>query len=358
MEAYSQKLTARSQVSSTLSGAESSSITLDVDAKPADPASSTSSSSFSSPLQPRQPYWKSTHFAVGQSFSTWEAELEVLLEKSAKPSERKSHGDSDEEMLPGSDLESGDSEDKSLPKRDAITCCRVARAICSEVRGACDDGSPRDSGKESGDCGCHLMSAFVCSRLLPFPVYRIGNMPVLYAKKLHAENRSVVEPTIMVGPYWPVMLCITYPLIFIVSLVCMVKLFKDKYVGWLVAVWFLSTICVIVSLFQTACRPPGLLVRKLHTTATVPPNSTVPQHLIAPPTWRWSDQANTYRPSGAQYDDECKVVCREFDHVCPWTGTAIAEDNMTAFKCFVSGICGLIVLDAILLAGGLAVLKT
>lgn len=35
--------------------------------------------------------------------------------------------------------------------------------------------------------------------------------------------------------------------------------------------------------------------------------------------WRWSDQANTYRPPGATYDRDCGVVIKEFDHTCPWT---------------------------------------
>ena len=384
MEAYSQKLTSRSnaQVASVL-GTESSAITVDVDVAAASSPSSSSSSdvatptlSSSSSLPARLPHWKTHHFAIGESFSTWEAELEYLLDKSGKNSASGDKGDSDEEMLPNStlgtapeDLESGigggspsssSSSSSSFPvSRPSVTCSRVSRALLSECRKACDDGTPRDHNDSGHDCGCRLLSALVCSRL---NVRRVGNMPVLCSRKIADGGRGgvVLEPGIIVGPYWPVMLFITYPLIIIVSLICLAKLIRDSYLGWLIVVWFLSTLCVIVSLFQTACRNPGLLVRRVHTTSTVPPSlaSVLPATSIAPSTWRWSDQAFTYRPSGAVYDDECKVVCREFDHVCPWTGTAIAEDNMTAFKCFVSGICGLLVLDAVLLAGGLAMLKT
>tara|TARA_B110000971_G_scaffold206794_1_gene230382 strand:- start:161 stop:343 length:183 start_codon:yes stop_codon:yes gene_type:complete len=51
---------------------------------------------------------------------------------------------------------------------------------------------------------------------------------------------------------------------------------------------------------------------------------------------------------GAVYDSECGCIVEEFDHVCPWTGTAIGKKNMSAFKFFVSGICVLIVVDILL----------
>ena len=33
-------------------------------------------------------------------------------------------------------------------------------------------------------------------------------------------------------------------------------------------------------------------------------------------------------------NSDCGVVIEEFDHVCPWTGTAIGKRNMGAFKTF------------------------
>ena len=87
------------------------------------------------------------------------------------------------------------------------------------------------------------------------------------------------------------------------------------------------SLCLAVllgGLAGTSCRDPGVLRRRLE----------------APPVedgkgvWRWSDQAQTYRPPLAQYDSDCGVVIEEFDHVCPWTGTAIGKRNMGAFKTF------------------------
>ena len=91
-----------------------------------------------------------------------------------------------------------------------------------------------------------------------------------------------------------------------------------------------------VSLFYTGCRDPGILPRMRE-----PPADN----------WRWNDQAQTFRPPGAVYDSECGAVVEEFDHVCPWTGTAIGRGNMPCFKVFVSGICVMIVVDVLLVTG-------
>ena len=49
-----------------------------------------------------------------------------------------------------------------------------------------------------------------------------------------------------------------------------------------------------------------------------------------------STQARTYKPPGARYCDWCNAVFYEFDHTCPWTGTAIARNNMRSFRSFVA----------------------
>jgi len=53
---------------------------------------------------------------------------------------------------------------------------------------------------------------------------------------------------------------------------------------------------VCVALFYTGCKDPGILPRY-----TNQPTSS----------WRWNDQAKTYRPPGAIYDDECGVIVEE-----------------------------------------------
>ena len=54
--------------------------------------------------------------------------------------------------------------------------------------------------------------------------------------------------------------------------------------------------------------------------------------------WVWNDQARTYKPPGARYCCWANAVFYDFDHTCPWTGTAIARDNMTSFRHFVASV--------------------
>jgi palmitoyltransferase ZDHHC9/14/18 len=51
--------------------------------------------------------------------------------------------------------------------------------------------------------------------------------------------------------------------------------------------------------------------------------------------WIWNDQADSYKPPGAVYASDAKVIIKEYDHTCPWTGTAIGSGNMNTFNVFV-----------------------
>mmetsp|Transcript_34344 Transcript_34344/g.63154 ORF Transcript_34344/g.63154 Transcript_34344/m.63154 type:complete len:89 (+) Transcript_34344:760-1026(+) len=54
--------------------------------------------------------------------------------------------------------------------------------------------------------------------------------------------------------------------------------------------------------------------------------------------WFWNEQVGSYRPAGAMYCRECKALVYDYDHVCPWTGTAIGKGNMLPFKIFVFSV--------------------
>eukprot|EP00558_Chaetoceros_sp_UNC1202_P001963 CAMPEP_0197260222 /NCGR_PEP_ID=MMETSP1429-20130617/83923_1 /TAXON_ID=49237 /ORGANISM="Chaetoceros sp., Strain UNC1202" /LENGTH=80 /DNA_ID=CAMNT_0042724457 /DNA_START=478 /DNA_END=720 /DNA_ORIENTATION=- len=65
--------------------------------------------------------------------------------------------------------------------------------------------------------------------------------------------------------------------------------------------------------------------------------------------WRWNDQVQSFIPRGSYYDPDCAVVVEEFDHTCPWTGTAIGKANMTAFQMFIGLLFTCLIMDIILL---------
>ena len=143
---------------------------------------------------------------------------------------------------------------------------------------------------------------------------------------------------IIVGPYWPMLFCVTYPLILGVSGLTLYT--RIPYLPPLVGfVWFVLTVALIVALAMTAFRDPGILPRHEN-----PPNND----------WRWSDRTYSYKPRKAYYDPDTGVVVEGFDHTCPWTGTAIGKKNYGAFCCFVALIFVCLILNIILLTGGAA----
>lgn len=195
--------------------------------------------------------------------------------------------------------------------------------------------------------GCLCCAGFVCSRI---GAKRVGNMAVLSQSMEWVEQVTVDEESgeeevkryqrprlhCVVGPYWPMLFFVTYPLILGVSGMTLLKAIPHK-PPLLQLAWAICTVGLIVALAKTSCSDPGILYR----------------HENPPPQdengWRWSDQAQSYRPRGAYFDTDCAVVVEEFDHTCPWTGTAIGKNNMTPFQCFVGLIFLCLIFDILLL---------
>lgn len=183
------------------------------------------------------------------------------------------------------------------------------------------------------DDGCEGQVAYVarkCSRGLcgALGARRLGHLAVLH----HQEKKDGTRLNCVMGPFWPFAFCVTYPLIFIVSITVAVTKLPGHHIVTKV-IWALSVVALLVALSCTACRDPGVLRR----------------HAVQPDAnWRWNDQARSFRPPQAVYDDDLGVIVKNFDHTCPWTGTGIGENNLTAFHAFVTLICICIVFDVLI----------
>eukprot|EP00970_Alexandrium_tamarense_P013833 scaffold3701_cov192-Alexandrium_tamarense.AAC.28 len=94
---------------------------------------------------------------------------------------------------------------------------------------------------------------------------------------------------------------------------------------WFALIYFPIIVFVLVVLFCVSCRDPGLLER-------------VTDEEAAENGWFWNEQVGSYRPAGAMYCRETKTLIYDYDHLCPWTGTAIGRGNMIAFKAFVVSV--------------------
>jgi len=98
------------------------------------------------------------------------------------------------------------------------------------------------------------------------------------------------------------------------------------YVAWYVVVAAcLLLIFNVTSLCLTACNNPGVLKRRTEQTEDMQ-------------RWRYHSMAQAYQPPGSKYCDECQVFVHGYDHFCPWTGTAIAGNNLPFFYGFVGSL--------------------
>ncbi|KAJ8603953.1 hypothetical protein CTAYLR_008257 [Chrysophaeum taylorii] len=154
-------------------------------------------------------------------------------------------------------------------------------------------------------CDPNLGRAMCC-----FP--SVGNMTVILWRR--------GSPVFVVGPYWTMLVCVTLPLAVVGPL--FVAIFWCARLHIAVQVTYGMLVAALaLALASTAFRDPGLLRR----------------HSAAPAsTWTWNDQARSFKPPGARYCPWCDAIFENFDHTCPWVGTAVAKRNLRSFKLFVA----------------------
>lgn len=150
---------------------------------------------------------------------------------------------------------------------------------------------------------------------------RVGSMFFL------CESRDG-SPIVVAGPCWPFCVFITVPMIVVLSGLtlwfCILQ--EDSPLPpWVAGVYCPFLALTLISLFCVSCRDPGLMER-------VTDEEASDAHFL------WNEQVGSYRPPGAMYCRECQVLVRDYDHLCPWTGTAIGGQNMLAFKVFVVSV--------------------
>lgn len=185
----------------------------------------------------------------------------------------------------------------------------------------------------------YFCTSCVCSRT---GAGRVGNMTILVQRMEDVEahngpKRQRPRLLCVLGPYWPVAWGLTVP-------------FFAAFGGWAVyskvarlpmhilITWSLCYLGLVISFILVSCQDPGILYRH----ATIPSGQEE--------SWRWNDQALTFRPTYAKYDTECAAVIEDFDHTCPWTGTAIGKKNMRAFRAFVIFALATIAYNVVILA--------
>ena len=208
-------------------------------------------------------------------------------------------------------------------------------------QGPCGDCCAEEEDSMDPTCGCIKLSAIVCTKL---GAKRVGNMAILNysnetveeeeegsneegsmtdeeqqgvalttvtssssssSSSYHPKRKRMVfrqKIAIVVGPYWPMLVFITYPLILGVSFWTATTALPGMPMAFILF-WCACTIGLCLSLFATGCRDPGIMLRR----RTPPPTTEASR-------WRWNDQAKTWRPYGSVYDPDCACVVERFDH--------------------------------------------
>jgi hypothetical protein len=161
------------------------------------------------------------------------------------------------------------------------------------------------------ESGCLCCSALACAK-----AGRVGNMVVLRSSTEWVEEveegeggeekvRRYMRPRLdcVVGPYWPMMAFVTYPLILGVSGWTLFTKIVPGRVSWLMSLgWAAATVGLITALAFTACCDPGIQYKHKK-----PPPQQENQ-------WRWTDRAHSYRSRNSFYDVDTGVIVEGFDH--------------------------------------------
>lgn len=98
----------------------------------------------------------------------------------------------------------------------------------------------------------------------------------------------------------------------------------------------LSLSCMsMFALLCTACSDPGIF----------------PRH--AKPLgegWTYSEYAQSYRPEGVIYCQQCQVLIEEYNHFCPWSGIVIGKGNEACFQTFITSTTCALIYDVVVVA--------
>mmetsp|Transcript_31228 Transcript_31228/g.36789 ORF Transcript_31228/g.36789 Transcript_31228/m.36789 type:complete len:224 (+) Transcript_31228:158-829(+) len=170
---------------------------------------------------------------------------------------------------------------------------------------------------------------------------KVGSLIVICeAPRKPGQRRSL---WCVVGPYWSMMLCCTTPLIAVPCVFTLIFI-STRVPIYLTVIFALASFIVLCALWKTATTDPGLIIRRDEN----PTGNTKSKK------WSWEDRTQTWRPVTARYADDCGVLVDEYDHTCPWTGTAIGKGNIRYFYLFTGGLIPLVILLVICVFVGLA----
>jgi len=139
----------------------------------------------------------------------------------------------------------------------------------------------------------------------------------------------------VVGPYWPFCLALTTSLSVLVPAALVVTFWHT--LPRLVLLCYMALAALeLLALASVACRDPGLIPHyEEDPLASVEAQQVQRHESRQGRRWMRNDITSSWRPRGAMYDRDVNAMVDGFDHVCPFTGTAIGSNNLPCFYAFV-----------------------
>lgn len=159
-------------------------------------------------------------------------------------------------------------------------------------------------------------------------VRRVGSLYVLAEWSTDGEKHRLY-----IGPYWHFLLLTLALLVCIASLIYL-KVVPASWVAIRIVGVALAVLS-IVSLVCTAVADPGIFPRYFKRLE---------------PDWTYSEYAHSFRPPGTIFCQECQVLIEDYNHFCPWSGTAIGKGNEPFFHVFLTSLLASLVYDLVVIA--------
>merc|ERR1712216_623780 len=120
---------------------------------------------------------------------------------------------------------------------------------------------------------------------------------------------------IVLGPYWHFLLITLIVMSTITALIYASVLPRHLTVERSVGLGL--SVLALVALMCTAMSDPGIY-----------PRHSKPLE----DSWTYSEYAQSYRPAGVIYCQQCQVLIEEYNHFCPWSGIVIGREMSLSSK--------------------------
>lgn len=160
-------------------------------------------------------------------------------------------------------------------------------------------------------------------------IRKLGNIYIL-AEWSRSDGK---KRRLVLGPYWH-FLIITLAVVTSVSLMIYVWVIpSDEKLERIIGLSL--TILAATSLLCTALNDPGIFPRYSKPLAQ---------------NWTYSEYAQSYRPPGVIYCQQCQVLIEEYNHFCPWSGIVIGKGNEAYFQVFITAIVVALLYDVVIVA--------